>query len=143
MTRRRFAIAAAACGLLSALPLSASGQSASFTGTLYRRGPANAPLPLAGASAYVLLQTVRGASVNPSRIISAKPSVATSATTSVPGSQWVGPVLTDNLGRFVFNSLPSGSYLLRVYVGKTRIWQDLITVPNARPYAVIVPLTPQ
>jgi hypothetical protein len=33
------------------------------------------------------------------------------------GQQWYGPVISDSGGRFSFFDVPSGRYLLRIYVG--------------------------
>jgi hypothetical protein len=42
---------------------------------------------------------------------------------------WIGPSLTDAYGRFSFPALDAGPYLLRVFVGKQVVWQQLVTAP--------------
>lgn len=102
-------------GALALAPPGALSQpAASFTGTIYRRADAGPPQPIIGAQAFVIPQA------------------------APRGTRWIGPVLTDHSGRLVFNALDRGSYLLRVYVGTKKVWQDLIDVPSPRPYAVIV-----
>jgi hypothetical protein len=46
---------------------------------------------------------------------------------------WLGPVLTDEYGRFAFVGIPAGNYLLRMYSGDrtTLLWQQTVQVPEA------------
>jgi hypothetical protein len=50
---------------------------------------------------------------------------------------WIGPNLTDGKGRFVFYNTAPGSYVMRIYSGTIRLWQQLVTVPRNIPPIVI------
>ena len=39
---------------------------------------------------------------------------------------WLGPSVTDGLGRFAINGVPRGQYLVRCYVGKNAVWNTVI-----------------
>ena len=49
------------------------------------------------------------------------------------GTDWIGPVITDTYGRFVFTSLAPGKYLARAYTGPVRVWEQIVDVPSVLP----------
>lgn len=55
---------------------------------------------------------------------------------------WSDPALTDAYGRFTFPVLSRGKYLLRVFVGGQRVWQQVVTVPPNVLSPIVVPATP-
>lgn len=50
---------------------------------------------------------------------------------------WIGPNLTDARGRFAFYNIARGSYVMRMYSGTIRLWQQLVTVPGNIPPIVV------
>jgi hypothetical protein len=78
---------------------------------------------------------------------SARANAQVSLATAVPGLQvylrpldsdkWIGPVSTDAYGRFVFHRVANGSYQLRAYSGKTRVWDQTVSAPAILPKIVV------
>lgn len=58
-------------------------------------------------------------------------------TASEVSGAWTGPALTDAYGRFTFPKLGAGTYLLRVFIGNQRVWQQTVNVPGKLPPIVI------
>jgi len=46
-------------------------------------------------------------------------------------SAWIGPNLTDGYGRFTFQGPGAGKYLMRIYSGSTRLWEQTVQLPTA------------
>lgn len=44
--------------------------------------------------------------------------------------EWIGPVITDNQGRFSFLNVPGGNYVVRVFSGPYRLWQQVVQLPT-------------
>lgn len=109
----------------------------------------NAPRALAACAAALLLlvaqasraQTVRSA---PPVLAGAIYKLAYGDTKSVPvagasvylhpaashdDAAWIGPNLTDAYGRFTFQGPANGEYLLRIYSGTLRVWEQVVQIP--------------
>jgi hypothetical protein len=114
MTRRILLSLAASAALLGA-HVNALAQAPSLAGSVYRNAnTGNYANAVAGAYVYV-------------------------HRADASGDTWTGPALTDRYGRFVFPSLDRGPYLLRVFVGSRRVWQQTVTVP-ATLSPIVVPI---
>jgi hypothetical protein len=106
---RRFALAGALAAAL--LPqVAAMAQSAPvLAGSVYRGGSGGTSTALVGALVYV-----HGGKVD--------------------DGSWTGPVVTDAYGRFAFfGDFAPGRYVLRVFVARKRVWEQVVTIPGRLP----------
>lgn len=100
--------------LAAAIALTAQSPSpASVSGSVYRFGSGTTSTSLVGALVYI------------------RPA------NSADGA-WVGPAVTDSYGRFVFQGVGTGKYLLRVYVSRKRVWEQLVDAPS-RVSTIVLP----
>jgi Carboxypeptidase regulatory-like domain len=81
------------------------GQAPSLSGSVYRSSGSDTATAVGGALVYV-------------------------HRADDTGDTWSSPALTDAYGRFTFPMLKPGQYLLRVFVGRQRVWQQVVTVPS-------------
>jgi hypothetical protein len=104
--RRLLSVTLTLCLLLAA-GAPALAQSVSLSGTLYQYRPAqDRPAPASSV-----------------RIFVREPSAG----------KWIGPILTDEYGRFAFYNLKAGRYLLKVYRSANAAslaWQQEVAVPG-------------
>ena len=45
-------------------------------------------------------------------------------------ADWIGPNLTDAYGRFTFQGPANGQYLMRIYSGTMRVWEQVVQIPT-------------
>jgi hypothetical protein len=104
VTRRVALAGALAAALLR--PAAAPAQNHSLlTGAVYRAGDGGTSTALIGALVYV-----HGGNLD--------------------DGAWTGPIVTDAFGRFAFENLARGGYVLRVFVGRKRVWEQLVSAPG-------------
>ena len=108
----RFAAFVAAAAVAAATPASAQLRDqvpiqVALTGSVAKLSfGATSPTPVRGAEAYVH-----------------------AADASDPNA-WIGPSITVAQGRFSFLNVPRGTYLLRVYSGPFRLWEQVVVLPT-------------
>lgn len=104
----------------------------------------SSPAPVATRPADVTGMLVRS---SPSLIHTVKPAPGGAAAgyqvylRAVASTDWLGPVLTDALGRFAFYGISPGQYQLRIYDGPVHVWDQVIQVPADLPIIVASPVT--
>lgn len=92
----------------------------------------NAPSPSLSGSIY---QNSSGTNVSNAMVAV---SVYLRLADATAETQWNGPVLTDQFGRFVFDDLPTGRYLLRAYdANGYRLWEQVVGVPTRLPPIIV------
>jgi hypothetical protein len=110
---RRFALAGALAAALLPQAAAMAQSTPVLAGSVYRGSSGGTSTALVGALVYV-----HGGKVD--------------------DGSWTGPVVTDAYGRFAFGDLVPGRYVLRVFVARKRVWEQVVTVPN-RLAPIIVP----
>ncbi len=112
---RRFVLAGALALALFPRTAATAHGGVALAGSVYRGGAGSTSTALVGALVYV-------------------------HDTRSDGGPWAGPALTDAYGRFAFEELDSGRYVLRVFVARKRVWEQIITVPGRLP-PIVIPAT--
>ena len=102
---RRFVLAGALALALLPRTAATAHDGVALAGSVYRGGAGSTSTALVGALVYV-------------------------RDTRADGGQWTGPVLTDAYGRFAFGDLAPGRYVLRVFVARKRVWEQVVPAPG-------------
>jgi hypothetical protein len=97
---------------LLAMPVLLAAAPPSLTGAVYRGTSGTTSTSIVGALVYV-----HASSADP--------------------TTWTGPIVTDSYGRFAFAGLTPGKYVLRIYVSRKRVWEQVVTVPGTLPPIVL------
>ncbi len=95
--------------------LTAQTESVSMTGSLYLyNASGNAPIPLAGYEVYLYHSESK---------------------------KWIGPSISDAYGRYAFQGLQEGRYVMRVYMAgrdwRQQVWQQEVSAPGEIPPIVL------
>ncbi len=81
----------------------AQAQTGNLYGVLYRQNPsASYPIPLSNYEIHLYARS----------------------------TGWIGPSLTDRLGKYAFYNVPPGRYLMRIQFRNRQVWQQEVQVPG-------------